>query len=135
MADDEKTAKSQATETGTKYYKGLIQVYAGQKHMEFKSENFGEVKDEYKTVVDRTVHLRDLQHIKRTYNTYYDFLEYCEGKLITGNKKYLGREPTERELNDLYALKNVYLGYVIEPVIAEYVSGILIKNINDIRFR
>ena len=42
--DDEKTAKSQAKETGTKYYKGLIQVYAGQKHMEFKSESAGSAK-------------------------------------------------------------------------------------------
>jgi hypothetical protein len=51
--------------------------------MEFKSENAGRPKEEYKTEFDRTMILRDLQHIKRTYNTYYDFLKYCEGKLIT----------------------------------------------------
>jgi hypothetical protein len=39
--------KSQAKATGTKYYKGLIQVYAGQKHMESTSDNVGRVKDEY----------------------------------------------------------------------------------------
>ena len=106
-ADDEKTAKSQAKTTGTKYYKWLLQVYAGQKHMEFKSENLGKVKDEYNTVVDRTIMLRELQHIKRTYNTYYDCLEYCEAKLITCSKKYLGRNPTDRESNAFYAVKNI----------------------------
>jgi len=125
----EKAAYKQAKATGTKYYKGLIQVYAGQKHMEFKSESAGSAKKGYETAVDNTMMLRELQYIKRTYNTYHDFLEYCEGKLITVSKKYLGREPTERELNVFFALKNVYLGYVIEPVIAEYVSGILIKKL------
>ena len=73
--------------------------------MEFKSENAGRPKEGYETAVDRTIILRDVQHMKRTYNTYYDFLEYCEGKLITGSKKYLGREPTERELNGFVCIE------------------------------
>ena len=54
--------------------------------MEFKSESAGSAKKGYETAVDNTMMLRELQHIKRTYNTYYDFLEYCEGKLITVSK-------------------------------------------------